>query len=71
MATNPYEVAKIVLKYYQMGFNFNEKHVIKISPQKVKFANLPFVEHSENSIYINQNLRKKVESCLKNIEPGK
>jgi hypothetical protein len=43
MANNPYDVAKIVLKYFQMSANFNEKTVIKLNQERVRFVQLPFV----------------------------
>ena len=61
MANNPYDVAKIVLKYFKMSANFNEKTVLKLNEDKVRFIQLPFVEDSEDSHYIHQTLKKKLE----------
>jgi hypothetical protein len=43
MANNPYDVAKIVLKFFKMSANFNEKTVLRLNQEKVKFVQLPFV----------------------------
>jgi hypothetical protein len=44
MPNDPYDVAKIVLRYYQALANFNEKVVLKLNPEKIQFVRLPFVE---------------------------
>jgi hypothetical protein len=71
MANNPYDVAKIVLRFFQMFGNFNEKSFIKSNQERVRVVQLPFVEDSEGSHYIHPNLKKKMEECLRLIEPGR
>ncbi len=60
MQNNPYEVAKIVLRFYQMNANYNEMSILKLNPEKVQIVKLPFIEDDESSHYVRQNLKKKL-----------
>lgn len=79
MANNPYDVAKIVLRCFQMSANFNEKTIVRANEEAtrlagqegVRFVQLTFVEDNEGSHYIHQGLKKKLEECMRLIEPGK
>lgn len=61
MPNNPYEVAKLVLRYYQNFSNFNEKAFLKSYPLKVQFIKLNFIEDGESSYYLHQNIKKTIE----------
>jgi hypothetical protein len=43
MPNDPYAVAKIVMKFYQMMANFNYKALAKLNPQKINFISLPLI----------------------------
>jgi len=58
MPNDPYEVAKIVMKFYQMMSNFNPKIFLK--KFEVKIVQLPIVEDNEQNKLVNQQVRKKV-----------
>ena len=70
MPNNPYEAAKIVIKFYQMMANFGPNSIIKRFESKVSMINIPLIEDSEQNACVNQQLRKKVEECLNLVEPG-
>lgn len=63
MSNNPYDVAKIVLRFYQMLINFNEKAITKSYPN-VKFISIPIVIEREEDQFVNQHLKRKMEECL-------
>jgi len=44
MPNDPYAVAKIVMKFYQMMANFNYKSLTKLNPQKINFITLPLIQ---------------------------
>lgn len=70
MPNNPYIVAKVVIKFYQMMANFTPKTILKKFQDKVHFIQLQLIEEIESSSLIHQQLKKKVEECLSLVEPG-
>ncbi len=60
MPNNPYEVAKIVIKFYQMMANFGPNSILKRFESKVNIINLQLIEDSEHNSCVNQQLKKKV-----------
>lgn len=44
MSNNPNEVAKIVLKFYQMLISFNPKVIAKAAHGNIKFIQIPFID---------------------------
>ena len=70
MPNDPYAVAKIVIKFYQMMANFNTKALSKKYKEGVKFIQLPLIEDNQQNVFVNQQIKKKVEECLSMVEPG-
>ena len=50
--------------------NFSPKGILKHFNEKVKFVSLPLVEDNQESMLVNQQIKKKVEECLSMVEPG-
>jgi hypothetical protein len=44
MPNDPYQVAKIVIKFYQMMINFSPKPILKRFEEKVHFVYVPLIQ---------------------------
>ena len=61
MPNDPYIVAKIVIKFYQMMVNFNPKSINKKYGDKVGLISIPLIEDNEENNMVNHQIKKKVE----------
>jgi hypothetical protein len=67
MPNDPYMVAKIVIKFYQMMANFNPKVLMKKFEANIRVVQLPLIEDNEQNKLVNQQVRKKIEECLSRV----